>query len=1462
MTAWLASVRLATTENLDDDGRGSPRPLTPKTLDGITVKSGDEILVKDQTDPIQNGNWVAAARVRLPMTRRTRETFEPESTVRVSEGDRNAHTEWSLKAPASAIVVGTDPLPWIRDVTTHAFDSIEAMKAYPGTGGLQLKDTATVAGYSSPGDGGGGDFTFIGVPDDGSATIAGAGDAPTPVSVAVSAVAVANGVVTVTTAVHGLPVGGLGVPPTCCSVYLSGDMTPAGPFLVRVTSATDFTLVGVHDGSLGAAAAHASYVKLTTVAAHGRSQGQRISVAGVFPSDSAVDINGLWSPGGVWDDGVSLTIPVLTDGTGTYTPGPNTAVVGDDALVVAASDPLGLSGGLWKRTVTLPMNVRWFGGVPDWQSTRTGSITVGTPDLVVNDATGLVIGQHIVVEGVTGSKQITAISGLNVTLASDAVAVADAIDAPVYTDNFLAFDSAVAAMSPANSNAGVPLLVHGRYFLSDTLHTTKNLVLQGSNSNYMTHGPASDMVFPGGCDGVRFHSGQGGDDAPNGDSGSAGGAMIRDISITCKDWDADIENLSGITVTETSATGYLRRYGGAPWAGAATVGTSARHGFESAGGMAPPDPLVGKAFREFDDNGGAGVDHGLAITQYPRTAKFNGTQYLVGDAVTKLANLISPAAYSLQFIVEFTADPGATSTIDDEPSLLSEDSGDALFLTFTRDGISAGHRDAGGIKQTPRIPLVMRANRGFCVQVVFTGVSLECRVDGRPLATVPAGPVDPALAALVPRIGANGAGTKFITGRIAQVITFDSALSWATMEDLRTAARIAYGYGKNRGHGIRTQAPITVDNVNIERFGENGLAMFGGGDFGGPIWGSTDGMIVRGGSIGACGGHGLHCWGSDTQGGHFADILLAVNNGWGVFDQSLSGNNYDTILCEGNRGQQEELHANRDYVNPGGNATQFTNCYSDEGSLNLFVGACNVDGIIAENAIDPVSTGFVFTGGSASVKPIQYLNERGPRRTIAVMGADPTGTDMIALRWGTLDEGNNAYDTHTLKFYGDAEPWWVIENNGYYRRIMRLPTAQAHVRQLAPWFENGIFLGGNPAAPGMLSLIAHTSPPDTQYLGDALTYEQGDVVWQSEPVAGGDLGRVCLAKGTQSKLRSPKTTGTILAASNSLSLVDATGFAVGQHISIAGLGIRHIDIFGGAVATLDSPNGGGDLIGVDVAVKMIGTIANGSRNLDVDDPARLVIGQYIAIAGVTKVKQITAVGAPGSVTSASEPYVFADGLTLDVKIDGRSTQTVTFHPADFSTDITVATAVDVARRLDAVLTDSATTAASGKVTITSDKIGATSTVEVTGGMANAVLGFGAGVFDGSDTSVTVDRANANATATNAIIEFSPAKFASFGSVRGTLIVDVTGAPATIALDASYETIRVKGPLGANTTLTVPSEDGWSARVFDDTTGAFTVSVKALTSPGTTASTTQTKTQRMYMEYDGANYNVRPDAPPA
>ena len=106
MSSWKDNVRAATTANL------SPfPPTTLLTIDGVALKDGDRMLVKNQATATQNGIWVAAKSEGWTRAQdaNTSALITPDMVVRVSEGQTNQHTEWYLTTP-NPIVVGTSAL--------------------------------------------------------------------------------------------------------------------------------------------------------------------------------------------------------------------------------------------------------------------------------------------------------------------------------------------------------------------------------------------------------------------------------------------------------------------------------------------------------------------------------------------------------------------------------------------------------------------------------------------------------------------------------------------------------------------------------------------------------------------------------------------------------------------------------------------------------------------------------------------------------------------------------------------------------------------------------------------------------------------------------------------------------------------------------------------------------------------------------------------------------------------------------------------------------------------------------------------------------------------------------------------------------------------------------------------------------------------------------------------------------
>jgi hypothetical protein len=149
-----------------------------------------------------------------------------------------------------------------------------------------------------------------------------------------------------------------------------------------------------------------------------------------------------------------------------------------------------------------------------------------------------------------------------------------------------------------------------------------------------------------------------------------------------------------------------------------------------------------------------------------------------------------------------------------------------------------------------------------------------------------------------------------------------------------------------------------------------------------------------------------------------------------------------------------------------------------------------------------------------------------------------------------------------------------------------------------------------------------------------------------------------------------------------------------------------------------------------------------------------------------------------------EPFALADSQTLTLKIDEGALQTVTFLTGEF-VDIANATAEEVAAVINAKMTGGQATVTGGgkRVTITSDKQGTGSGVNVTGGTANAALQFTTGLVSGTGNVADIN-AVSNAEA-KAIVELAVAG-CTVTSVGGCARIssNTTGPASSILVGAA------------------------------------------------------------------------------
>ena len=199
--------------------------------------------------------------------------------------------------------------------------------------------------------------------------------------------------------------------------------------------------------------------------------------------------------------------------------------------------------------------------------------------------------------------------------------------------------------------------------------------------------------------------------------------------------------------------------------------------------------------------------------------------------------------------------------------------------------------------------------------------------------------------------------------------------------------------------------------------------------------------------------------------------------------------------------------------------------------------------------------------------------------------------------------------------------------------------------------------------------------------------------------------------------------------------------------------VKQFFIGGGRLAVINRIvhiDGSGNPITAAKASKIVQTATTAATKGSVTGT---VAAPYALQNGDTLIGNVDAVGnqtATITATRASlecanaETYALSDGQTLTVAIDGEVVaQTVTFNTAEFA-DIANATAEEIAAVINAELQGAFATVTTGgtKVTITSDRAGTGSVVEVTGGTANTALGFSTSAVSGTgnvsdEDSVTI-----------------------------------------------------------------------------------------------------------------------------
>lgn len=135
LSSWKSPVRVASTANVTISGPGA-------TIDGVTLASGDRVLLKNQTTASQNGIYVwngAAAAMTRATDADISAKVSSQMTVPVEEGTDNAGSRWLLST-ANPIVLGTTALSF-SELPTEIIRPLASAPTNPVVGQVYYNTT-------------------------------------------------------------------------------------------------------------------------------------------------------------------------------------------------------------------------------------------------------------------------------------------------------------------------------------------------------------------------------------------------------------------------------------------------------------------------------------------------------------------------------------------------------------------------------------------------------------------------------------------------------------------------------------------------------------------------------------------------------------------------------------------------------------------------------------------------------------------------------------------------------------------------------------------------------------------------------------------------------------------------------------------------------------------------------------------------------------------------------------------------------------------------------------------------------------------------------------------------------------------------------------------------------------------------------------------------------------------------
>lgn len=312
-----------------------------------------------------------------------------------------------------------------------------------------------------------------------------------------------------------------------------------------------------------------------------------------------------------------------------------------------------------------------------------------------------------------------------------------------------------------------------------------------------------------------------------------------------------------------------------------------------------------------------------------------------------------------------------------------------------------------------------------------------------------------------------------------------------------------HGNGGSTADGVVMRAGIELRNSSVRGFSRYGVRIYaseaGGTD---STTGNANGWKLDTCLIRNNGGDGVYVDGNDANVGVAIRVSSDSNGGWGFYDNSLIGNTY--IGCDTSSNALGPMWSDR-----ASSRVTLIGFWEDGGGLSTLGQNVMAFGGNCGNP-SPASKCFEMTYGVALHAPFKHLNKNGAVHVGAQIGVD--GTSLAAMAFGATTE-SSTNDAWKLKFDTTYNVWFLQYANSSLFQPIAYPNSAGALwtakKFTGPVFQNGYAVKNYGAAYTSAKVrMLGTAAPTTD------TYEQGDIVYNSSPSAGGFIGWVCVVGGT------------------------------------------------------------------------------------------------------------------------------------------------------------------------------------------------------------------------------------------------------------------------------------------------------------------------------------------------------------